>query len=69
LATWAFAAAIVAAAFSSTNPHPVFPACNAAASAEQTPTVGLPAQQAEEQSAFEVQPPDELVYSFGNFEQ
>jgi len=48
---------MVAAALGSTNPHPVLPACRAAASAEHTPTVGLPAQQAELQSAFEVHPP------------
>lgn len=43
--------------FLSTNPQPVFPACRAAASAEQTPTVGFPAQQADEQSALLTQPP------------
>ena len=48
---------MVAAALGSTNPHPVLPACRAAASAEHTPTVGLPAQQAEPQPAFEVHPP------------
>ena len=47
----------MAAALGSTNPHPVLPACLDAATAEHTPTVGLPAQQAELQSASEVQPP------------
>lgn len=48
---------LVAALLASTNPQPVFPAWRAAASAEQTPTVGLPAQQPEEQSALLTQPP------------
>lgn len=48
---------MVAAALGSTNPHPVLPAWLAAAAAEHTPTVGLPAQQAELQSASAVQPP------------
>lgn len=47
----------MAAAFGSVKPHPVLPAWRAAASAEQTPTVGLPAQHAEEQSASDVHPP------------
>lgn len=47
----------MAAALGSVKPHPVFPACKAAASAEQTPTVGFPAQHAEEQSASDVHPP------------
>ncbi len=48
---------LVAAAFGSTKPHPVFPFWLEAAAAEQTPTVGLPAQHADWQSASEVQPP------------
>lgn len=48
---------LVAAAFGSTNPQPVLPAWLAAASAEQTPSVGFPAQQADAQSALEVHPP------------
>jgi hypothetical protein len=51
------AAAIVFAALGSTKPHPVFPFCLAAAAAEHTPTVGLPAQQAELQSASLTHPP------------
>ena len=58
-ATCALAAAIVAAALGSTKPHPVFPFCKEAASAEQIPTLVVPisAQQADSQSASEVHPP------------
>lgn len=48
---------MVADAFGSENPHPLFPFWNCAASALQTPTPEALAQQAELQSALETQPP------------
>lgn len=48
---------MVAAALGSTKPQPVLPAWLAAASALHTPAVGLPAQQADWQSASLTQPP------------
>ena len=56
--TCALAAAIVAAALGSSNPHPCLSFWRAAASAEQTPLFRLLfAQHADEQSALLVHPP------------